>query len=87
MAKEVIADFIDKRTNDRIGLVVFAAESITQCPLTLDYTILKDLVERVKFGMLEDGTEEIRLTRQGLLRVDSLLPEFYAERYRGARYT
>jgi oxygen-independent coproporphyrinogen-3 oxidase len=38
-------------------------------------------------GMLEQGADEIRLTRQGLLRVDSLLPEFYAPAYRGARYT
>jgi Ca-activated chloride channel family protein len=55
-AKQVMGDFIRKRTTDRIGLVVFSAQSITQCPLTLDHDILLDLVERVEFGMLEDGT-------------------------------
>jgi oxygen-independent coproporphyrinogen-3 oxidase len=38
-------------------------------------------------GMLSVENGEIRLTRQGLLRVDSLLPEFYEARYQGARYT
>lgn len=56
VAKQVIADFISKRTSDRIGLVVFSAQAITQCPLTLDYEVLSDLVERVDFGILEDGT-------------------------------
>ncbi|MFQ5510289.1 MAG: VWA domain-containing protein [Candidatus Krumholzibacteriia bacterium] len=56
VAKEVVKKFITQRKNDRIGLVVFAAQSITQCPLTLDYDILQDLVDRVEFGMLEDGT-------------------------------
>ena len=56
VAKEVVKKFIAKRKNDRIGLVVFSAQSITQCPLTLDYDILQDLVDRVAFGMLEDGT-------------------------------
>ena len=37
--------------------------------------------------MLEQRNGSIRLTRAGLLRVDTLLPEFYAERYQGARYT
>ncbi|UCH84207.1 MAG: VWA domain-containing protein [Candidatus Latescibacterota bacterium] len=55
-AKEVVKEFIAKRTNDRIGLVVFSAEAISQCPLTLDYDVLTDLVDRVDFGMLEDGT-------------------------------
>jgi Ca-activated chloride channel family protein len=56
VAKQVITEFVDKRENDRIGLVVFSAQAITQCPLTLDYDILRDLVDRVEFGMLEDGT-------------------------------
>jgi Ca-activated chloride channel family protein len=56
VAKKVIADFIAKRSTDRIGLVVFSAQAITQCPLTLDYAVLGALVERVDFGMLEDGT-------------------------------
>jgi Ca-activated chloride channel family protein len=56
VAKRVINDFVAKRTADRIGLVVFAAQAITQCPLTLDYDILSELVEQVDFGTLEDGT-------------------------------
>jgi Ca-activated chloride channel family protein len=56
VAKAVVKDFISKRTNDRIGLVVFSAQAISQCPLTLDYDVLRDLVDRVDFGILEDGT-------------------------------
>ena len=55
-AKAVIHDFLDDRKNDRIGLVVFAGESFTQCPLTLDYQILGNLLLNVEIGMLEDGT-------------------------------
>ena len=55
-AKAVVKEFISKRKNDRIGLVVFSAQAISQCPLTLDYDVLTDLVDRVDFGMLEDGT-------------------------------
>jgi len=55
-AKVVAADFIKGRTNDRIGLVVFAAQSYTQCPLTLDYGILLSFLEEVRIGMIEDGT-------------------------------
>jgi len=55
-AKVVAEDFIKGRTNDRIGLVVFAAESFTQCPLTLDYGVLTSFLERLDFGLIEDGT-------------------------------
>ncbi len=55
-AKQVATEFIDARTNDRIGLVVFSAESFTQCPLTTDYTVLKNLLREVKNGMIADGT-------------------------------
>jgi Ca-activated chloride channel homolog len=55
-AKQVAAEFIDGRTNDRIGLVVFSAESFTQCPLTTDYPVLKNLLRDVKNGMIADGT-------------------------------
>ncbi len=56
VAREVIKEFIDRRRHDRIALVAFAAQAVTQCPLTLDYTVLKEQVDRVTFGMLEDGT-------------------------------
>ena len=55
-AKAVIHDFLDNRKNDRIGLVVFAGESFTQCPLTLDYRVLVNLLLNVEIGMLKDGT-------------------------------
>lgn len=55
-AKLVAEDFIKGRTNDRIGMVVFAAKSFTQCPLTLDYGILLNFMEEIKSGIIEDGT-------------------------------
>ncbi len=55
-AKKTAFDFIDKRINDRIGLVVFAAESYTQCPVTIDHDVLKNLFKGLKSGLLTDGT-------------------------------
>ncbi|MBU0984482.1 MAG: VWA domain-containing protein [candidate division Zixibacteria bacterium] len=56
VAKEEIKKFVDKRLNDRIGLVVFARVSFTQCPLTVDYDVLLRFVDMVDFGLIEDGT-------------------------------
>jgi len=55
-AKEVAKEFILARPNDQIGLVLFAGESFTQCPMTTDHAVLLDLFESVEFGMIEDGT-------------------------------
>jgi len=55
-AKSVIDEFVEGRTSDKIGLVVFAKESFTQCPLTIDYSILRNLLKDIKSGMIEDGT-------------------------------
>jgi len=55
-AKVVAADFVKGRANDRIGLVVFAAQSFTQCPLTLDYGIVLRFLQEIKIGMIDDGT-------------------------------
>ncbi|MFH1755481.1 MAG: VWA domain-containing protein [Candidatus Latescibacterota bacterium] len=55
-AKGVVREFIAKRPNDRIGLVAFAAQAITQCPVTPDHDVLTRLVQEVDIGMLEDGT-------------------------------
>lgn len=55
-AKQVAEDFIAGRSNDRIGLVIFSAESFTQCPLTTDYPVLIKLLHEVKNGMIADGT-------------------------------
>ncbi len=55
-AKDVAIEFISGRPNDRIGLVVFSAESFTQCPLTTDRAVLINLFKDIKSGMIEDGT-------------------------------
>lgn len=55
-SKDIAIDFITDRPQDRIGLVVFAAESFTQCPLTTDHSVLVNLFEDLKSGMIEDGT-------------------------------
>ena len=55
-SKDVAMDFISKRKNDRVGLVIFAGESFTQCPLTTDHNVLLNLFKDVKSGMVEDGT-------------------------------
>jgi Ca-activated chloride channel family protein len=55
-SKKVAMNFMKGRPNDRVGLVIFSAESFTQCPLTTDHSILLNLFQDVKTGMLEDGT-------------------------------
>jgi len=55
-SKAVAMEFIGTRPNDRMGLVVYAGESFTQCPLTTDHTVLKNLFKDIKFGMIKDGT-------------------------------
>ncbi len=49
VAKQRIKEFISKRQNDRIGLVVFAARSFTKCPLTLDYAVLNTFIDDINF--------------------------------------
>jgi Ca-activated chloride channel family protein len=68
-AKQVAADFIDGRTTDRIGLVIFAGQSFTQCPMTTDYRVLKNLLRQVKPGMVEDGTAIGLAIAQGVNRL------------------
>ena len=55
-AKQVAHDFISGRHSDRFGLVVYAGESFTQCPLTTDHKVVKNLLKDVKDGLIEDGT-------------------------------
>lgn len=55
-AKIVASDFVKGRANDRIGMIVFAGNSFTQCPLTLDYSIVLKFLEEIETGMIEDGT-------------------------------
>jgi len=56
VARSVIEEFISNRKNDRIGLVLFASEAFTQCPLTLDYNVLSKFVDSAEMGMIKDGT-------------------------------
>lgn len=55
-SKTVAMDFISGRPNDRMGLVLFSGESFTQCPITTDHAVLKNLFKDVKNGMIADGT-------------------------------
>lgn len=55
-ARDVAKDFVDKRNTDRIGLVTFAMKSFTVVPPTLDYRLLKDLINDLEMGVIEDGT-------------------------------
>lgn len=55
-AKQVASEFIDRRPTDRMGLVIFAGESFTMCPLTTDHAVLKSQLYNVESGLLEDGT-------------------------------
>lgn len=48
--------FIEARSNDRIGLVIFAGQSFTQCPLTVDHRAILALLDQIQLGTLEDGT-------------------------------
>ena len=56
VAKREADRFVSGRTSDRIGLVVFAANAYTQCPLTTDYDVLHRLIEEIQFGDIRDGT-------------------------------
>ncbi len=56
VAKQEATKFIRGRENDRIGLVVFARKAFTQCPLTLDYEVLIQLLQELQIGMISDGT-------------------------------
>ena len=55
-AKQVAKQFIENRKNDRIGLVIFAGEAFTLCPLTVDHKMLVSLLQSVSNQMVEDGT-------------------------------
>lgn len=60
-AKEVAANFVNSRKNDNIGLTIFAGESFTQCPLTIDHAAVLNMLNAVQCeialkGIIEDGT-------------------------------
>jgi Ca-activated chloride channel family protein len=55
-AKDLAIEFVDGRPNDRIGLVIFSGETFTQCPITTDHAVLKNLFRDIHSGMIDDGT-------------------------------
>ena len=55
-AKNVAIDFIKRRPNDRIGIVIFSGEAFTQVPLTTDHDMIINMFKDIKSGMIEDGT-------------------------------
>lgn len=60
-AKQVASEFVNGRPNDNIGLTIFAGESFTQCPLTIDHSVMLNMLNSVKCdiaaqGIIEDGT-------------------------------
>jgi len=55
-AKAVASEFVSKRPNDRIGVVVFAGESFTQCPPTIDHSVVLKQIKSIQNGMIDDGT-------------------------------
>ena len=59
MAKSVLRDFIDKRPNDRIGLVVFAREAYIATPLTLDHDYLQENLARLEIGAINENATAI----------------------------
>ena len=56
VAKDVVAEFVRRRASDRVGLVVFAARSLTKAPPTTDQAVLLRQLEDVQLNMLPDGT-------------------------------
>ena len=54
--KKVAVEFVNRRPNDRIGIVVYAGESFTQTPITSDKRIVKKTISEIKWGQLEGGT-------------------------------
>ena len=55
-SKNVGIEFVNARQDDRFGLVVFAGESFTQCPMTTDRAVVVNFLKEIDFGVIEDGT-------------------------------
>jgi len=74
VSKDVTADFIKKRKSDRIGLVVFAGDAYTQCPMTLDYGVLLEVLKNVDItmgGTIPDSTAIGLATARCLKRLEN----------------
>jgi Ca-activated chloride channel family protein len=55
-ARKTAIEFVDARKNDLIGLTIFSGEAFTQCPITSDHTVVKNMIAKMKTGLLIDGT-------------------------------
>lgn len=55
-AKEKAIDFVKARSNDRVGLAIFAGEAFTQSPITIDHEVIKTLISEIETGRIKDGT-------------------------------
>jgi len=56
VARRTATEFVRARSSDRIGLVAFAGQALTQVPITTDYEVLEEAIRQVRVGILEDGT-------------------------------
>src|SRR5437762_4767919 len=56
VARRTATEFVRARSSDRIGLVAFAGEALTQVPITTDYEVLEEAIRQMRVGILEDGT-------------------------------
>ncbi len=70
--KHIVADFVDARRGDRLGLIVFGDEVFTQCPLTLDHRVLKEFVVGLETGMAGSGTALGDAIAIGLKRIKGI---------------
>ncbi|MBL9134478.1 MAG: VWA domain-containing protein [Verrucomicrobiales bacterium] len=71
-AKDVLEKFINRRPNDRIGLVAFAGRAYVAAPLTLDHAFLLERLEQLRLGVIEDGTAIGSAITAGLNRLREL---------------
>jgi len=56
VARRTATEFVRARTSDRIGLVAFAGQALTQVPITTDYEVLEEAIRQLRVGIVEDGT-------------------------------
>ncbi len=59
VTKEAVKAFVDGRKNDRIGMIVFASDAFLQCPLTVDYGIVKNFLDDIHIGMIKEDSTAI----------------------------
>jgi Ca-activated chloride channel family protein len=64
-AKQVVAEFIDGRSNDQIGVVIFGRDSFALCPLTHDYAALRDFVDKINFDLVNGDSTAIGMGLAG----------------------